>query len=304
MGSSPTARTTNRFRQQRLEASIRPRNFVGVQISGGLGNQLFQYSAGLALARRTGSELYCNLRAYDDKRDRALDLPAFGITLKEWRPTWWRLEQLAREATGGRWRPGPERLVETSSFEPDFFTIAPPCYLKGYYQNWRYFEPIADEVRRTFDTDRLATPRIAEMERRIKGVECAVAVHVRRGDYVNQPRFFVNLGRDYYDRARAALTGAASPTYFLFSDDMTDARTLLADWPNLVPVSGFGPLEDFRLMSLCRHFIMANSTFSWWAAWLGRAADKKVVGPAAWYGPNFWIKTNIREYLLPDWTMV
>jgi Glycosyl transferase family 11 len=283
-----------------------PANFVGIKISGGLGNQLFQYAAGLALARRLGADLYCNLRPFDDRRERPLELGAFGIKPKDWRPTWWKVERLARRVSGGRWRPGPERLEEKAPFEPNFFTIRPPCYLKGYYQNPRYFDSIADELRALYDTDRLSTARTAPLQTRILASPCPVAVHVRRGDYTKQAALFRNLARDHYDRARAELAvDGTEPTFFLFSDDGAAALVLLDGWPNIVPVTGFSALEDFRLMSLCRHFLIANSTFSWWAAWLGRSPDKQVIAPASWYGPDYWWQMPPTEWLLPPkWVAV
>lgn len=279
---------------------ITPKRLVGITLTSGLGNQLFIYAAGVALARRLGGDLRVDIRKYHKGSDRQLQLGAFGLELKTWSPTLWRVEQFIREASGGRLRPGPERLVETKGFEPRFFTLETPCFLRGYFQSWRYFEGYEEEVRRLFATAKLSTRRIAETERRIASSQNPVMVHVRRGDYGTGR--FIELQRDYYDRARASLLGrVTNPTFFLFSDDLPQAVRLLEGWPDVVPVAGFSDLEDFRLMSLCRHFIIANSTFSWWSAWLGSAPDKIVIAPQQWFGT--W-SGNLDRRLPPEWTRV
>ncbi len=274
-------------------------------MSGGLGNQLFSYAAGHALAKRLGGDLRFDLRTFASSDFRRLGVPAFGITLRAWKPTWWKLERLAREATGGRWRPGPERYREQRDLEPWFFDAEPPCFLIGYFQSWRYFAGAEDEIRQAFDTDRLKVPRVAEMERRIRAASCPVMVHVRRGDYRTSPDIFPLLGADHYNRARAVIEASgARPTWFLFSDEIEDAAAMLAHWPDLVPVRGFDTLEDFRLMSLCRHFIIPNSSFAWWAAWLGRAPDKIVAAPSRWFGPGYKAPVDMDARLPPDWVRV
>lgn len=274
------------------------RNLVALSLAGGLGNQLYSYAAGLALARRLDGDLRFDTRYFRLSHARPEQLSAFGLKLREWTPLWWKPQRLARRWSGGRWRPGPERFQEHADFEPDFFTITAPVYLMGYFQSWRYFAPIEPEVRSAFDTGRLSHAGIAAWEHRIRSTDCAVAVHVRRGDYADYPGLI--RGRDYYDRARARLEALVlSPTYYLFSDDIADASAMLAGWPNVVAVSGTSSgLDDFRLMSLCRHFIIANSTFSWWAAWLGTAVDKQVVAPSRWFDTD---RTDLDARLPPQW---
>jgi Glycosyl transferase family 11 len=255
-----------------------PRDLVGMQISGGLGNQLFSYASGLALATRLGGDLRFDTRAFRVSQFRQFQLPAFGLDLPSWSPTWWKIERFIRARSKGRWKPGPERLIEQRPLEPSFFTIEAPCYLKGFFQNWRYFDPVTAELRRRFDTTPLSTPRIKPIEDRIRSCRRSVMVHVRRGDY--SPKMLIHA--PYYEVAKATVHGEDA-TYFLFSDDMAEAMSMLGHWSNVVPVTGLTALEDFRLMSLCRHFITANSTFSWWTAWLGLAPDKIVVSPSTWF---------------------
>jgi len=280
-------------------------NFVAVKISGGFGNQMFAYAAAPALATRLGGTLRFDLRSYSQHGSRPMQLGAFGIALPEYTPTWWKLERLARQLTGGRWQPGPERLAEENDFEPGYFNLSLPCYIRGFFQSWRYFAGYETEVRAAFDTTRLATTRTAPVERAILAAECPVMVHVRRGDYREAPTIATLLGRDHYDAARALLEARGlKPRYFLFSDDLADATALLADWPDVTPVDGLDNLETLRVMSLCRHQIIANSSFSWWAAWLGTAHDKIVVAPKTWFGPDYERELDMDARLPPEWIRV
>ena len=282
-----------------------PRNLVAVKLSGGLGNQMFTYAGGLALATRLGGELRFDLRSYRQHGSRPLQLGAFRIALPEYTPIWWKLQRLTRRMTNGRWRPGPERLAEESDFEPGYFDLTLPCYIRGFFQSWRYFAGYETVVRAAFDTARLATPRTAEIERAIGAEECPVMVHVRRGDYHQAPTIATLLGRAHYDAARSELEARGlKPKYFLFSDDLADAASLLSDWPNVTPVDGLDNLETLRVMSLCRHHIIANSSFSWWAAWLGAAPDKIVIAPKTWFGPDYERELDMDARIPPDWIRV
>ncbi len=281
-----------------------PSRLVGVSMSGGLGNQLFAYAVGLAVARRVGGDLRFDLRYYTRPGARPLELSAFGLSVRAWTPTWWKLEALARRASQGRWRPGPERLLEMHEFEPAVLSIDAPCFLRGFFQSWRYFAGAEGDIRRAFDTTPLATARTAPLEARIAGASSPVMVHLRRGDYGDAT--FPLLGREHYEQARARVEAEVpEPTYFIFSDDARQAATLFAGWPRVVLVQGLSGLEDFRLMSLCRHFIIANSTYSWWAAWLGGASDKRVVAPSRWYGHGVAGQPiDLDARLPPEWIRV
>ncbi len=285
---------------------------VGVKLSDGLGNQMFQYAAGLALAERLGAELVCDTGHYHykDRGDRGLGLEAFGIELRIERvPPFKPLRHLAM-ALG--LKHAPFRRAATfrhrENFDPAFLELTAPIALTGYFQSWRFFDGYESRMRQVFDTGRLATPRLASLTAEIAAARNPVAVHVRRGDYLKDAQsiaFFGVLGGNYYDAARHALEARVeAPTYFLFSDEIDRATTELRGWPGLRPVTGFTGPEDLRLMSLCRHFIIANSTFSWWGAWLGAAPDKQVVGPRQWFGPAYKHPVNINDRLPPDWLRV
>lgn len=275
-------------------------NAVGVAVHSGLGNQLFQFAAGYALARRYGAKLYLETY-YSRKPDapRRLALDSFHLPWAECRSP---AAPGALRAIARVFRPNPMSVFRQSghTFDARFEALRPPVFLHGYFQSWRYFDGFADELRQLLNPARFASPATAALEADIETALTPVMVHVRRGDYVNYPgpaRFRL-LGRDYYDAARREIEDRAQdPTYFIFSDDPTAARALLADWPRARYVSGLSMFEDLLLMSRCRHFITANSTFSWWAAFLGQKADGVVAAPATWLDSS----QPVIDLCPPDW---
>lgn len=287
------------------------RSVVGLRLVGGLGNQLFEYAAALAVAERCGADIGVDTSPYAGDPARRPHLADFGL-----RPR--KVSDPAK--TNGLWEIGARlglvpyplrgaaRFDEPGHFDPAFLNLTAPCYLAGHFQSWRYLVGHEAAVRQAFDLDRLATPRTAPIERRIAAASTPVAIHVRRGDYAQTAHsisMFGLLHAEYYRRARAELEQRLDvPTWFVFSDDMPAALAELGGWPNLVPVTGMSPTEDFRLMALCRHFIIANSTFSWWGAWLGRSPDKLVVTPDVWFGSTNRASVVIDDRLPPEWIRV
>lgn len=273
---------------------------------------MFQYAAGLTIAERLGAELLCDIRHYErkDRGDRRLGLRDFGIELHSARVPPFKLGRRVGTALGLMPDPfrGGTRLKSIEGFDPRSREVAGPVALSGHFQSWHYFEGHEASVRRAFDTSRLATARTASLAAEIAAAKNPVAVHVRRGDYTTTPEaiaFYGLLPAEYYFASKSALEERVEdPTYFLFTDDLAPAQELLADWPGLRPVIGFSGPEDMYLMSRCKHFIIANSTFSWWAAWLGGAPDKQVVGPYAWFGPSYPHTIDLDDRLPPGWIRV
>lgn len=268
------------------------RPLVGVEIHDGLGNQLFQYAAAYSLALRRGADLRIDTRLMRRKAaHRPLALDRFGITWTEC------LDPEARGSIRAAARalridgnPFRSRIFREGgfAFDPEIDTVACPVFLKGYFQSWRYFKGSETDLRRKLDPSKFASDRTATIAAAIRSAPNPVMVHVRRGDYVtanSDVEIYKLLEADYYEPARETVRARISdPSYFIFSDDIGAARALLGHWPNAMFVSGFSDLEDLMLMSFCRHFIIANSTFSWWAAWLGQKGDSFVIAPAKWFG--------------------
>jgi hypothetical protein len=288
---------------------------VYVRIKGGLGNQMFQYAAGLALARHHGCPLKLDLSycATDPLRDYALD--GFGLVADVATP-----EEVSSFAVDERWRRSlgkaigrrdlllrPGLYVEPHfHVDETFFDHAPPVFLDGYWQSARYFETVAEDVRAAFPGPAAPSPRYEEMRARILELDEPVSIHVRLGDYVTGKASAKMAGSctpDYY-RSAVDLMRRLVPeaTFVLFSDEPEEAAKQLAFADPIVAAGDPDrPAEDMALMSACRHHVIANSSFSWWGAWRGRNPDRTVVAPRLWFAPAYLRKAQTHDLYDEDW---
>jgi hypothetical protein len=167
-----------------------------------------------------------------------------------------------------------------------FNAQANTIYLLGYWQVHQIPESMSVDLRREFSFREAPIGKNLEMHRRIKNTENSVAIHIRRGDYTLEVEGNVALPMTYYSSAITQLTQYLhNPTFFIFSDDIDFARNnLRANIPAVFVDhnDSFSAHEDLRLMSSCRHHIIANSTFSWWGAWLSPYVDRIVIAPRNW----------------------
>jgi hypothetical protein len=171
-------------------------------------------------------------------------------------------------------------------FDLGFTTWPDDTYLHGYWQSEKYFADIEAQLRQDFAFPAL-TGRNVEFASELES-ELSISLHVRRGDYLNLAAHTV-CSQEYYQAAVKEMIRKVSgdPRIYVFSDDPEWARqNLKFSVPTQVVDhnSGAADFEDMRLMSLCKHNIIANSSFSWWAAWLNANADKNVIAPKAWFG--------------------
>jgi hypothetical protein len=270
---------------------------VVTQLLGGLGNQLFQYAVGRALAHANGVRLKLDVSAFGTYRLRPYALKPFKIEADVLTPAEARALGVGRPAGAARtvWhrltgRPRIPVVAEASfEFDPAVLHARPPCYLKGYWQSPRYFQHMAELIRSELAVAGPLSDRNRALTEQIRST-VAVSVHVRRGDYVSDSqtnRYHGSCEPDYYREAERLLRARVGDMQlYVFSDDPQWARDNLSFSSPAVIVSHNGPErpeEDLRLMTLCRHHIIANSTFSWWGAWLCPQADKLVVAPKQWF---------------------
>lgn len=274
---------------------------VYVRLIGGLGNQLFQYATARAVALRNKSDLVLDTRAYSadvtlpgsaDKVRRSYDLGNFAIVAHpdgadQLPPP--RSSRLAY-ALWRYFRRPPQFVRERGlGFNQSVIRLGANVYLHGYFQSERYFAEFADTIRREL---RIITPPSAENARWLEDIRAsnAVSLHVRRGDYVLGAKASQTHGTcspDYYRRALAHIRRYtdADPVVYVFSDDPDWARAnILLDAKCRVigHNNGETAYEDMRLMAACAHHIIANSSLSWWGAWLDPKPDKCVVAPRRW----------------------
>ena len=277
---------------------------VIVQLRGGLGNQMFQYAAGRALSCKWQEQLLLDTSIIGeevpnvDKRSFALKcfkniqpkLSSTFLTQSFYMHTRW--DNRLRKIAGMRMR---KSLKETShSYNSLFGSITPPVLLQGYWQSERYFSDYADTIRQDFQfPDLNPKDKNYSFLHDILGSE-SISVHVRRGDYVKYGAANMFSGicdLSYYQRAiKYFQDNTAKPKFYFFSED--------PDWiqENLLAVELDGTMisgnsdenswKDMCLMSRCKHHIVANSSFSWWGAWLNPDVQKKVIAPVKWFNTD------------------
>lgn len=283
---------------------------VIVGLIGGLGNQLFQYAAALAIAQRSGMPLKMDVSGFESYKLHAYSLQHFRIpqefaSMQEVARLKRRAPRVIRRLGLDRLRPCHRRpwvREQHFHFDPNILSIRSSVYLDGHWQSDRYFKEIESLVRQRCIVITEPDPENAAMACRVQNSE-SVSVHIRRADYVTDSTTHTIHGicsLDYYHAAiQYVVARTADPSFFVFSDDPEWARANVLISHPVTFVShnrADRNYEDLRLMNLCRHHIIANSTFSWWGAWLGAHPGKIVVAPRIW----FHTKERDTRDLIPD----
>jgi hypothetical protein len=204
------------------------------------------------------------------------------------------------------WFRSKEFIVEPHfEYWPELSSSPEKSYIRGYWQSEKYFLDIANELRADFAFKNPMTAKNLELAKKIEG-ENSVSLHIRRGDYVKNPKASALYGTctlDYYSEAMQLMIGKLGmPHVFIFSDDIDWAKdNLLISAPHTFVYQNIGidSYRDMQLMSLCKHNIIANSSFSWWGAWLNPSESKIVIAPRKWFSadindgdliPEKWIR--------------
>lgn len=281
-------------------------------ILGGLGNQMFQYAAGRAVSSANGVPLRLDISGFAGyglhqgfELHRVFACNPEIATKEEIRDLLgWRASRVARKILfrpAFRWLHGNRLVVEPHfHYWPGIRAVPHDAYLVGYWQSEKYFSEAAESVRTDFTFRHPLAEKNAELAERI-GHATAVSLHVRRGDYVADPKTSAAHGLCSLDYYRAAILHMAqhveSPVFYIFSDDIAWTKlNLRIDFPCCYVDHNHGEesYNDMRLMSLCNHHIIANSSFSWWGAWLNPRQDKIVIAPRRWF-----VNANNVEDLFP-----
>ncbi len=270
-------------------------------ILGGIGNQMFQYAAGRSLALTTSQSLVFDLNDFSDYKlhhgfelNRVFNVNAESASANTVNEVLgWRANHLARrmlrrsQCAGLR---GNKFVVEPHfNYWPDFFNLAGDCYLHGYWQSERYFKQIESVIRRDFTFREALAERNLELASEVAQTQ-SVSLHVRRGDYVSDAKTGQVMdvcSLEYYRKAICYVAEhIVKPVFYVFSDDITWVKENLSVSYPCVYVEHNRQKESYRdmqLMSLCRHNVIANSSFSWWGAWLNAHSEKLVVAPKNWF---------------------
>jgi hypothetical protein len=259
---------------------------------GRLCNQMFQYAALKGIARNTGVD--CCIPHYtpavDDGIGNMLRTELF--------------DSFDLDVKIGLLNNGHAPVVNERHFhfDEELFKMCPDHVdLRGYFQTEKYFKHIEKEIRSDFTfKDEILNP-CKEM---IESVENPIALHVRRGDYIKNAENHFNLPSAYYEAALSKFD--ANRNVIVFSDDPVwchDEGTFADD--RFIISENEDNRVDLCLMSLCDDFIIANSSYSWWGAWLSANKDKTVIAPAQWFGKTGYTKDHNTKDLIPnDWTII
>lgn len=283
---------------------------------GGLGNQMFQYAAGrrLAVKRQTPLKLDLTWLKFIQNSD-MLVLREFELDSFNFKASFATKKDLARidipphtfKRRAYRTMAGPLKLYrenETADFYPEVLDAGKNSYLEGFWQSEKYFEDISEKIRDDFSFIKLARGENAKLVKSISNSE-SVSLHVRRGDYASSTtslKMHGLISLDYYEAAiNTVKKSIANPHFYVISDDpqWCKANIKIKD-PVIFIDHNIKGIEDMRLMSLCNHNIIANSSFSWWGAWLNKHPDKIVCAPKKWFNnskmsninrlPESWIQ--------------
>ena len=287
---------------------------IVVKLMGGLGNQMFQYALGRRLAHERGVPLKLDLSWFRDAAETGVD------TVREYALDGWHAQASIASAEDLSRFPGNEGLLARLGlmrspllrergfrFDASVLRAGSSAYLTGYWQSEKYFNSIRDILLRDFT---LATGPCAHAEALLAQVSepSAVAVHVRRGDYARNTRTQEYHGLcsiEYYlEASRRIAERVSEPSFYVFSDDPDWVRdSLKLHWPTTMVThdGGCTPHQDMWLMSRCSHHIIANSSFSWWGAWLCPRPGGTVIAPRQWFrDPSI----DTKDLLLERWARI
>jgi hypothetical protein len=291
-----------------------------VKLKGGLGNQMFQYAIGRALSIKHNTSLGLDLNMLLD-RSPTIDttkftfydynLDVFNIDPKIVSKN--EIPLLNRKKFGGMIgrviefikvrilkNPGLERNF---TFDPTVALIGPDTYLDGFWQSEKYFSEVEDIIRKDFTLKNPLPENVQTLINEIKTIN-SVSIHVRRGDYVGNPVYDF-IGQEYYSEGIKKIESLRKiDKIYVFSNDIKWCKdNLFFPYPTMYVGEEYAGEKDtghLFLMAACHNLIIANSSFSWWAAWLSSYKDKIVISPKQWFGkgsidthdliPENWIR--------------
>lgn len=291
---------------------------VVASLSGGLGNQLFQYAAARAISLRNNCKLVLDLAWFSETqfglgvtpRSYSLDPFELPVLVKRKLNLWSvsRFTSFLISFKNAASRFSKNIYSEKSyNFDSRVLALRVPVRLKGYWQSHRYFEDFSECIKSEIGTIRKLSHESAQILDKIVKSN-SICLHIRRGDYVsnlNASTFHGVCSMDYYRRGLEIVSdGLDLPHAFVFTDDPDWAKEHLDIGVKFTVVDVNGPddaYQDLWLMSSCDRFVIANSSLSWWGAWLSRSPDKVVVAPKQWFAS---MEIDTSDLIPSDWIRV
>ncbi len=290
---------------------------IRLVFSGGLGNQLFQYALYLYLKKmNSDAEIIPDLRAYRyDAYHFGFEVQKlFNVDFAETISTTenYRLKKNTKQPEIARiarilwlkicgYKTIYDSTVNTPQILDEVLSKYKRVVLAGFFQNPTFINEIATDLRKNFDSEVDLGEECRHILEQVHG-RTTISLHIRRGDYLNIPAYNVFNGLDYYKRAVKYFKGVIeSPLFMIFTNDpewVADNLHIDADSIAVTCNKGSNSYRDLIMMSKCDHNIIANSSFSWWGAWLNPNPQKIVICPAEWFKgkmssevvPQSWIK--------------
>lgn len=289
-------------------------DYIVVRLQGGLGNQMFQYAFGRALSMRSGMELYLDPSPLNPKKNRGYQLDAFILSAKVAdsrkiqylitphfiiRKKLWKALKI------------PFKYADTHILEKNFpydkniASRKTSAYFDGYWQTEKYFGDCKDTIRQDFSfRNEEALRRHVQYEEVLNSN--SVSIHIRRGDYVKNPKYRKRLyvcKLEYYKNAMKYLSERfENLTFYIASDDHEWVKNNFEISKHIKLIESKNALEDLYIMSKCKHNIISNSSFSWWAAWLNSNENKRVLAPDIWFNPC--AKIDFRDIVPDSWIKI
>jgi hypothetical protein len=286
---------------------------IVVHLKGGLGNQMFQYAAARNLAIKYRTKLYADLDSFlqtsrEGYTARNYELGIFDISIKSInKNTKDAFYETSRKKNILKKLNLPYKKVYLEPgfpYNEELQNNRPPLYMDGYFQSEKYFEEIADTIRNDFKFNVKPDDENFQWAKKISS-ENAIGIHIRRTDYLTSAATLAFHGVcsiDYYKSAIEIISKDQTTTLYFFSDEPEWVReNLIPLYPNANVISfnkNENSWKDMYLMSKCKHNIVANSSFSWWAAWLNDNKNKIVVAPTPWFKDLSW---NTKDLIPSKW---
>lgn len=280
---------------------------IVVKLIGGLGNQMFQYAYGLQLAKQYNEHICFDTSFYAADKPLALynlNVPVYpewnkcaiakservGVVLSQ--KVYHVLQKMIRvlgrtDRTGTLLYKKCAKYGLIYNFDPYYYDIpqtdAANKYIYGYFQGEAYFVDCIEQLRNAFTIKHALSAQAKGYLQQISNTN-AVALHIRLGDYKNVKNKDLDVcSIAYYQRAiKYIAEHLGEHRLFVFTNEVEKITQILELSENTVIISGTKDYEDYMLMQQCKHFILSNSTFSWWAAYLAQNADKIIVVPEKW----------------------
>lgn len=286
-----------------------------VHILGGIGNQMFQYAFARYLSIKHETKVKLDITSFEEYKLHKYRLFVFNLeenlaTTEEINNLKYKKLNLVNnflyKIKGKKNSKYSKKYIKETfyHFEPEFINLPDNVYLDGYWQSEKYFKPIAEILRKDFTVRKELSGKNKDFAEQIKSGN-SVSLHIRRGDYVKDAStknmYYVDLDKYYKNSINLINENVLNPHFYIFSDDPVWVKENYTKNINC-SVADFNNADDgyldLRLMSLCKHNIIANSSFSWWGAWLNNNPEKIVTAPQKWFNTK---DHNTKDLIPQDW---